>query len=59
MGQHEADEIPIETFHPSRPLRDELPNDSGVQDTARARREHAHAWVISIERLNIAGLIVP
>jgi len=39
--------------------RDELPNDSASQDPARARHKHAHTPVMPIERLNIAGLIVP
>src|SRR5437867_3099814 len=39
--------------------RDELPNDSAPEHPAGARHEHAHTEVMSIERLNIAGLIVP
>ena len=37
----------------------EPPNDPSPEDAAGARYEYAHARVIYIERLNIAGLIVP
>jgi len=65
MGEDEANQVPIETLQDSWPPNrkslgpDEPASGSPTEDPSGAWDGHTHSAGMSIERLNIAGLIVP